>query len=97
MLASARGPVVAGDGHVAIVVWAVPGARQTEVVGLHGDALRVRVAQPAERGRANEALLELLETQLKVPVELVSGATARRKTFRTSGLSADAVRRRLGV
>lgn len=93
----APGPVVAGDGHVVIVVWAVPGAQQTEVVGIHGDAFRIRVAQPAERGRANEALRALLEAQLKAPVELVSGITARRKTFRVSGLSAGAVRRRLGV
>lgn len=90
-------PVVSGEGHVDIVVWAVPGAKRNEIAGRYGDAIRVRVAQPPEKGKANDAIAAMLTDRLDAPVELVAGATSRRKTFRTSGLSADAVRRRLGV
>jgi uncharacterized protein (TIGR00251 family) len=34
-----------------------PGAKRTEVVGLHGDALKIKLAAPPVEGKANEALL----------------------------------------
>ena len=49
------------------------------VVGRHGDAWKVRVAAPPERGRANDAVLDLLAETLAVPrasVTLVSGGGA---------------------
>lgn len=79
-----------------IVVWVVPGARRTEMVGSHGDALRIRVAQPPERGRANRAVEELLGDLLGVGVELVAGAASRRKRFLVPGMDAVEVRARLG-
>jgi hypothetical protein len=48
----------------------------------HGDALKVRVAAPAEGGRANRAVVPLLVDSLGLritDIELVSGATSRRK------------------
>ena len=41
-------------------VWVVPGANRSEIVGVHNDALRVRVAAPPEHGEANRALLDEL-------------------------------------
>lgn len=89
--------VVAGDGHVDIVVWSVPSAARSEIVGWHGDAIRIRVTQPPERGKANEAIGALLAERLGVSVALVSGAASRRKRFRVRGLSAGDVADRLGV
>jgi uncharacterized protein len=60
----------------------VPGARQTAVAGLHGDRLKVKVAAPPEKGRANEELLAFLARVLKVPMKalhLASGASSRAK------------------
>jgi uncharacterized protein (TIGR00251 family) len=39
-----------------------PAAKRSEIVGLHGDALKVRLAAPAIDGRANAALLEFLRS-----------------------------------
>ncbi|HSF85221.1 MAG TPA: DUF167 domain-containing protein [Acidimicrobiia bacterium] len=91
------GPVVPVEGGVDLIVWVVPGASRSEVAGLYGDALRVRVTQAPERGRANVAAGELLTQALGARVELVGGATSRRKRFRAMGLSAGAVRAALGV
>lgn len=70
----------------------VPGARKTAVAGLHGDRLKVKVASPPEKGRANEELLAFLAGSLKVPrqaVHLTSGATSRAKVVTVHDLSPD--------
>ncbi len=69
-----------------LTVWAVPGARRTEVVGYHGDALRVRVAAPPERGRANKAIIALMEGFLGSEVRLAGGAGSRRKRLVVVGV-----------
>jgi uncharacterized protein YggU (UPF0235/DUF167 family) len=58
----------------------------------------VRVASPAERGKANEAVVALLAETLDVPqasVELVGGATRRDKVVAVRGLSESEIERRL--
>jgi uncharacterized protein (TIGR00251 family) len=72
-----------------------PGAARSEVVGRHGDAWKVRVAAPAERGRANTAVEALLRKALGVPVRVVVGATARRKVLEAEGLRLGEIERRL--
>ena len=60
----------------------VPGAKRTELVGLHDGALRVRLAAPPVDGKANEVLLAWLADELDVPrrqLELVRGVASRRK------------------
>lgn len=57
----------------------VPGASRGEIAGWMGDRLKVRVAAPPERGKANEALVELLAEVLGVPrarVRIVSGTAS---------------------
>jgi uncharacterized protein (TIGR00251 family) len=76
-----------------------PGARTTEFVGRHGDGWKVRVAEPPERGRANEALLDLLAERLDVaPAELtvVAGRSGRDKIVELRGVEAEEAARRLG-
>ena len=68
----------------------VPGSRKTAVAGLHGDRLKVKVAAPPEKGRANEELLEFLAQVLQVPrrvVQLTSGAASRAKVVAVHDLS----------
>ena len=75
-----------------------PGARRTELVGRHGEAWKVRVAAAPERGRANEAVLDLLSRELELPrraVSLVSGHAAREKVVLLEGIDRAESERRL--
>ena len=76
----------------------VPRAKQSIVVGRHGDGWKVRIAAPPEDGRANDAVVALLAASIGVPVsgiEIVAGMTARDKTVVFSGIDAGEVDRRL--
>lgn len=76
-----------------IRVKAVPGARRDEIAGPLGDRLKIRVAQPPEGGKANDAIRTLLAERLDVverAVVLVSGAANPAKTFVISGLAGTA-------
>lgn len=75
---------------VSLSVKLTPRAGADEIVGLDGEALKIRIKAPPVEGRANEALLAFLARRLGVPraaVELVSGAGDRRKVVRVSGLA----------
>ncbi|OGR07722.1 MAG: hypothetical protein A3K23_03450 [Desulfobacca sp. RBG_16_58_9] len=70
----------------------VPGAARTEVVGLHGDRLKLRVAAAPEKGAANRKLLEFLAQRLGLPkkrVRLSGGAHSREKVVELQDLSPD--------
>jgi uncharacterized protein (TIGR00251 family) len=76
---------VDADGSVTLTIHAQPGSKRTEVAGLHGGALRVRVASPAVEGKANGELRRFLAEAFGVPlrnVALARGETSRRKTLR---------------
>ena len=70
------------DGGFEVDVWVVPGASRDSIDGIHGDALKVRVTAPPDRGRANAAVAALLSDHFAAPVTLIRGATSRTKTFR---------------
>jgi len=81
-----------------IVVTVSPGASRSELAGRHGDGWKVRVAAPPERGRANEAVLDLLADVLDLPrsrLALVASRSARRKVVEVAGLGLDEIARRL--
>jgi len=56
-----------------------PGARRPGIVGRHGDAWKIRVSEPAEDGRANDAVVRLLSHALGSDVRIVAGASSRDK------------------
>ena len=84
------------DGSGALLLWVhvQPGARRTELVGRHGDALKVRVAAPPVDDKATAAVAAALAAHFGVPardVTLVAGATSRRKRFRLVGVRGDRI------
>ena len=68
-----------------------PGARRTEVVGLHGDRLKVRVAAAPEKGAANQGLIAFLAQALNLPKNAfrLLGAASRSKTVEIHDCSPD--------
>ncbi|MDO9119704.1 MAG: DUF167 family protein [Nitrospira sp.] len=87
-------------GGAIITIQVQPKASKSECVGLHGDALKIRVAAPPIDGRANEALLALLAKQLNVPPSALvihAGAGGRHKRVLCTTLKAADVLARLGL
>ncbi|MDR3300148.1 MAG: DUF167 domain-containing protein [Candidatus Accumulibacter sp.] len=73
-----------------------PGARKTEVVGAHGDALKIRLAAPPVDGKANAALIEFVAGRLGLPksaVRLIGGSSSRRKILVLDAVPPDAEQR----
>jgi uncharacterized protein len=76
---------VATDGSLTLAIHVQPNAKRSEVTGVRGDAVRIRLAAPAVEGRANVALIALLAAAFGVPlraVTLVRGEKSRRKIVR---------------
>ena len=77
-----------GAAHVEFFVHVRPRSRRESVAGEHAGALEVRVRAAPIDGAANAEVVALVATALGVrraAVELVSGATARRKRLRAFG------------
>ncbi|HLO62448.1 MAG TPA: DUF167 domain-containing protein [Azonexus sp.] len=78
----------AGDGRITLTLHIQPGAKKTEFAGLHGDALKIRLAAPPVDGKANDALVKFIAETLglaRSAVTLKSGQTSRRKVLEVSG------------
>jgi uncharacterized protein len=77
-----------------------PRASRTELVGRHGDALKIRVAAPPVDGAANDTLVRFLAELLGVPrssVAVTAGGSGRVKTVAVSGVGVEGATKRLGL
>lgn len=69
-----------------------PGAKKSECAGLHGEALKIRLAAPPVDGKANEALLRFLAQRLAIPrqqISLKSGQASRQKVVEIESVTAE--------
>ena len=85
---------LAGDGRITLTLHIQPGAKKTEVAGLHGKALKIRLAAPPVDGKANEALIKFIADTLRLPksaVSLKSGQSSRHKVLEIVGTTPAAV------
>jgi uncharacterized protein (TIGR00251 family) len=92
--------VVATAGGVRLRLRVQPRASRTEVAGLRGDEIRVRVAAPPVDGAANEALVRFLAERLGVArsaVVVASGSGARSKAVIVTGVTREQAAQRLGL
>jgi len=84
-------------GGVEIALHIQPGASHCEVSGLHGDALKIRIAARAVEGAANGALLDFLARHLglaRKEVRILRGEKSRRKAV-WAAIALDEARRLL--
>ena len=74
----------------------VPGSSRDQIVGWLGDALKIKVMAPPEKGRANEAILELLSMKLGIStddIEVVSGHSSPSKVIAIIGVDDEAIKK----
>jgi uncharacterized protein (TIGR00251 family) len=93
-------PVSPGPGGVRLRVRVQPRASRTEIAGVLGEELRVRLQAPPVDGAANEALVRFLAETLGVPrsaVTIVSGLSSRSKSLAIEGIAPPEAGRRLGL
>ena len=82
----------AADGEVTLTLHIQPGAKKSEIAGLYGDALKIRLAAPPVDGKANEALIRFIAETLGLPkaaVSLKSGQTSRQKVIEIESVTAE--------
>ncbi len=75
-----------------------PNAPRNEVVGFSDGVLRVRVAAPPVKGRANKELIAFLSKILGVSkgaLTIIQGRTSRNKVIAIDGLSQEEIMKRL--
>ena len=92
-------PVEPAPDGVRLTLHVQPRSSQSELAGLHGDAIKLRLAAPPVDGAANAELVRFLAELLKVPksaVEIVSGQTGRRKVVFVRGVAPGEALARLG-
>ena len=82
------------DGAVTFDVLVQPRASRAKLGPVHDGRLKVAVTSPPVDGEANTAVIELIAKSLGIArgaVEVVAGATSRRKTIRVRGVSRAAI------
>jgi len=87
------------DGAI-LTVHIQPRASTTECVGIHGDAIKIRVAAPPVDGAANDELIRFLARRFSIPstsVQIHAGAGGRHKRVLVKGVTAQLVMARLNL
>ena len=93
-----RRPVRDSKDGTILIVHVQPKAGRTACVGIHGDALKIRIAAPPVGGAANRELIRFLADELSLPIAAVhieSGEGSRYKRVRLEGTTAVHVLSRL--
>lgn len=76
----------------------VPGSSRNQIVGWLGDALKIKVTAPPEKGRANEAVVELLAEKFGVStddIKIESGHSSSSKVVAIDGMDDEAIKKAL--
>jgi uncharacterized protein (TIGR00251 family) len=74
----------------------VPGSSHNQIIGWLGDALKIKVMAPPEKGKANEVVIDLLAEALGVSsddIEVVSGHSSPSKIVGIEGMDDEAIKK----
>lgn len=86
------------DGGVVLGVKVVPGSSKTAITGALGGMLKIKIAAAAEKGKANQCLVEFLAKQLGVKknsISIIRGKTSPVKSIKVPGISAETLLKKL--
>ncbi|HRD69956.1 MAG TPA: DUF167 family protein [Legionella sp.] len=75
-----------------VFIYVQPGAKSTEIVGIHDGALKIRLNALPIDGRANDVLKKFLAKQFHVAaskVQLIQGEKSKKKKFLILGTEVD--------
>jgi uncharacterized protein len=81
-----------------ITVKVQPGAHHSEVAGLAAGVWKIKIAAPADKGKANRELIDFLTDKLDVPktgITILKGLTSHNKILLVQSLSAAEIEKRL--
>ncbi len=95
-----RPAIQEGADGVVFIAKIVPGSSRTAVAGTLEDMIKIRVAAPPEKGKANQCLVAFLAKQLGVKknaIEILAGQTNPVKQVRVAGVSAATLLEKLGL
>jgi len=87
-------------GGVRFSVTVAPRASKTQIAGLLGDSLKIRLAAPPVDGAANDELVKFLAKHFKTPkssVSIPSGQTSKKKTVRIEGVTKETLLKLLNL
>ena len=83
------------EGCVMVRVLVVPRASRTRILGVHDGRLKIQLAAPPVDGQANKLLIKFMADELgvaKAQLDVVAGATSKRKTVRVAAVNPQRVR-----
>jgi uncharacterized protein (TIGR00251 family) len=76
----------------------VPRSERDEIVGVYGEALKIRINAPPVDGKANDRLARFLSTQLEIPasrIKIIRGMTSREKQLLITGIRLEELWKRM--
>jgi uncharacterized protein (TIGR00251 family) len=83
------------DGSLLLSLYVQPRSGQNKIVGLHGDAVKLRLNAPPVDGKANKAVIAFFAKSLKIPksaVTIRSGLQSRMKKIVLIGVDEEQIR-----
>ncbi len=93
-------PIEAHDDGCRLHLYARPRASRTEIAGLYGGRVKLKVAAPPVDGAANGEIIDFLSDRLgvrKTDVEFISGHNGKRKTLQLHGVRPEEAIEKLGL
>ena len=89
-----------GEDGITFVAKIVPGSSKTAIAGVLDDMIKIKVAAPPEKGKANQCLIAFLARKLSVKknaISITAGQTSPVKHIQIVGVSAGTLRENLGL
>lgn len=83
---------------ILIHLYIQPNAKQSEVIGIYQDRLKIKLNAPAVDGKANKGLIEFLSNFFEVPrskIKIVKGQKSKIKTIAIVGMDIEIVEKKI--